>query len=268
MYHVVASDLDGTLLSPDHTLSPFAKETLKLLTAQGIHFVFATGRHHLDVAQIRDGLGISAFMITSNGARVHNTQGELIFSHNLDQDIAHDLYGMVYSNPEMLTHVYRGDEWFMSRSRPEEERFFQESVFKYKLFEPGLLGTDGVSKVFFTCDSHEKLLPLEEAINARWGDRVNVSFSTLSCLEVMAGGVSKGHALEQVAKLMGHTLTSCIAFGDGMNDFEMLSMAGKGYIMRNAHQRLKDLLPQLEVIGSNADDAVAHALRRLFLSVV
>lgn len=37
MYQVVASDLDGTLLSPDHTLSPYAKETLKLLTARGIH---------------------------------------------------------------------------------------------------------------------------------------------------------------------------------------------------------------------------------------
>ena len=36
MYQVVASDLDGTLLSPDHTLSPYAKETLKLLTARGI----------------------------------------------------------------------------------------------------------------------------------------------------------------------------------------------------------------------------------------
>lgn len=47
MYQVVASDLDGTLLSPDHTLSPYAKETLKLLTARGINFVFATGRHTL-----------------------------------------------------------------------------------------------------------------------------------------------------------------------------------------------------------------------------
>lgn len=45
MYQVVASDLDGTLLSPDHTLSPYAKETLKLLNARGINFVFATGRH-------------------------------------------------------------------------------------------------------------------------------------------------------------------------------------------------------------------------------
>lgn len=72
MYQVVASDLDGTLLSPDHTLSPYAKETLKLLTARGIHFVFATGRHHVDVGQIRDNLEIKSYMITSNGARVHD----------------------------------------------------------------------------------------------------------------------------------------------------------------------------------------------------
>ncbi len=82
----------------------------------------------------------------------------------------------------------------------------------------------------------------------------------------MAGGVSKGHALEAVAKQLGHSLKACIAFGDGMNDVEMLSMAGKGCIMRNAHQRLKDRLPDLEVIGSNADDAVPHTLRTLFLS--
>ncbi|MNP28290.1 Pyridoxal phosphate phosphatase YigL [compost metagenome] len=119
--------------------------------------------------------------------------------------------------------------------------------------------------MFFTTDSHEALLPLEQAINARWGDRVNVSFSTLTCLEVMAGGVSKGHALEAVAKRLGFDLQDCIAFGDGMNDAEMLSMAGKGCIMENAHQRLKDLHPELEVIGTNGDNAVPKYLRKLFL---
>lgn len=82
----------------------------------------------------------------------------------------------------------------------------------------------------------------------------------------MAGGVSKGHALESVAKQLGFTLKDCIAFGDGMNDVEMLSMAGKGCIMANAHQRLKDTLPELEVIGSNAEDAVPATLRKLYLS--
>ena len=265
MYQVVASDLDGTLLSPEHRLTPYAKETLRLLTSRGIHFVFATGRHHVDVGQIRDNLEIEAYMITSNGARVHDTAGNLVFTHNLDRDIATDLFGMMHNHPDIITNIYRDDEWFISRHRPDEMRFFQEAVFQYSLYEPGLLESEGISKVFFTCDTHETLLPLEQAINARWGDRVNVSFSTLTCLEVMAGGVSKGHALEAVSKAMGYNLASCIAFGDGMNDKEMLSMAGKGCIMDNAHQRLKDLLPELEVIGSNADDAVPRYLRKLFL---
>ena len=128
MYQVVASDLDGTLLSPDHTLSPYAKETLKL--------------------------------------RVHDLDGNLIFAHNLDRDIASDLFGVVNDNPDIITNVYRDDEWFMNRHRPEEMRFFKEAVFNYALYEPGLLEPEGVSKVFFTCDSHEKLLPLEQAINA------------------------------------------------------------------------------------------------------
>jgi Cof subfamily protein (haloacid dehalogenase superfamily) len=264
-YHIVASDLDGTLLSPDHTLTPFAKETLKLLTKKGVHFVFATGRHHIDVAQIRDGLGINAFMITSNGARVHNSKGELILSHSLDPAIARELYSIVIDDQDILTNVYRNDDWFINRESPEQEEYFQESVFKYQLFDAKTLPTDGVCKVYFTCDDHEKLLPLEDTINARWGDKVNASFSFPTCLEVMAGHVSKGHALDEVAKLIGYELKDCIAFGDGMNDVEMLEMAGKGCIMRDAQQRLKDRLPKLDVIGSNIDDAVPHYLRKMYL---
>lgn len=265
MYHIVASDLDGTLLSPDHLLTPYTKETLKLLTTRDIHFVFATGRHHIDVGQMRDNLEIDAYMITSNGARVHNTAGELIFSHNLDEDIAQDLFALKYDDPAIMTNVYRDEEWYMCRHRPEEQKYFRESVFNYQVYQPGLLPTDGISKVFFTCEDAELLIPLEQALIARWGDRVNVSFSFPTCLEVMAGGVSKGHALEEVSKLLGYSLKECVAFGDGLNDKEMLIMAGKGCIMSNAHQRLKDLLPELEVIGSNTQDAVPRYLRKLFL---
>lgn len=265
MNYVIASDLDGTLLSPDHTLSPYAKETLKRLNQRDVHFVFATGRHHIDVSQIRDKLAISAFMITSNGARVHNTAGELIFSHNLDEDIAYELYSLMQDDMEITTNIYRNEEWLINRESPEQKAFFQESIFHYQLFNPNLLETSGVCKVYYTSENYEKLLPLESAINARWGDRVNVSFSLPICLEVMAGTVSKGRALDTVAKILGSSLKECIAFGDGMNDFEMLSMVGKGCIMRNAHQRLKDKLPNLEIIGSNADDAVARYLQKMFL---
>ncbi len=265
MFHVVASDLDGTLLAPDHTLKTYTKETLQLLTARDINFVFATGRHHIDVSQIRDNLGITAYMITSNGARVHNPAGELIFAHDVDEDIAGELFGLVHDDPEILTNVYRRDDWYMNRNRLDQQDFFRESDFKYQLFQPGMLPTDGICKVYYTSDNHERLLALEDALNARWGDRINVSFSLPVCLEVMAGGVSKGHSLAQVAKTLGFSLADCISFGDGMNDKEMLAMAGRGYLMNNSHQRLKDLLPELEVIGTNADEAVARLLRKMYL---
>lgn len=264
MYRIVASDLDGTLLSPDHSLSPYARETLQLLTRKGIHFVFATGRHYVDIAQMRDGLGIDAYMITSNGARVHNTAGELVFSHNLDEEIARELFAIQHHNPDIYTNVYRDEEWFLNRHRPDEMDFFCESDFSYQIYHPGELPTDGISKVFFTCGDPALLAPLEMALIARWGDRINVCFSLPTCLEVMAGGVSKGHALEAVSQSLGGSLKECIAFGDGMNDTEMLDCAGKGYIMGNADPRLKDRLPELEVIGSNAEQAVPKTLRKLF----
>lgn len=266
MYHIVASDLDGTLLSPEHRLTSFACATLQRLVERGIHFVFATGRHYVDVGQMREKLGIPAYMITSNGARVHNSNGELIFSHNLDADIAIELYGLKYNDEVILTHIYRDDEWFMSRHSPEEQNYFQESVFTYQVYDPDMLPTDGISKVFFTCDDPKHLIHLEQTIEAYWGDRVNVSLSLPTCLEVMPGGVSKGQALKAVAKQLGYSLKVCISFGDSMNDVEMLRMAGKGCIMRNAHPNLKDQLPMLEVIGSNADDAVPYTLRELILA--
>ncbi|NVO58748.1 HAD hydrolase family protein, partial [Rhodobacteraceae bacterium B1Z28] len=55
-------------------------------------------------------------------------------------------------------------------------------------------------------------------------------------------------------------LSNCIAFGDGMNDAEMLAMAGMGKVMQTAHAKVKAALPNNEVIGSNEDDAVAHYL--------
>ncbi|WP_158379735.1 sugar/pyridoxal phosphate phosphatase YigL [Candidatus Williamhamiltonella defendens] len=265
MYHIVASDLDGTLLLPNHTLSTYTKKVLKSLAERDIHFVFSTGRHHIDVSQIRDNLGIKAFMITSNGARVHDPGDELIYTGNLDDDIARDLYEIEYTNPDIITNVYRNDGWHVSRESPEQADFFRESLFHYQLFSPDTLKTEGVCKVYFVCYDHQKLLLLEKAMNLRWGDRVNVSFSVPHCLEVMGGGVSKGHALKQVAKILGYSLEECIAFGDGMNDLEMLSMVKKGCMMSNSYPRLKHLLPKMEVIGSNMDNAVANYLQKLFL---
>lgn len=268
MYPIVASDLDGTLLTPDHRLSDFTKQTLQALRKKDIHFIFATGRHHIDVAQMRNNMEIDAFMITSNGARVHNASGELILSRSIPEALSVDIAQSVHDHSSIYTHIYRADDWLTNKEDRYSLSFFEESAFRYNLFDPFSFPTDDIAKFYFTTNEvsqHGELVALKDHLEQLFGDQINVVFSTLNCLEVMAAGVSKGSALEFVAELLGYQLKDTLAFGDGMNDYEMLSMAGKGCIMQDAPDMLKKQLPHLEVIGSNADDAVPHYLHDLFL---
>ena len=67
-------------------------------------------------------------------------------------------------------------------------------------------------------------------------------------LEVLPRGVNKGVALKEVMSRLSIPLEAVVAFGDGMNDLELLKVAGKGVAMENAHPELK----------AQADDVAAH----------
>ncbi|WP_061036259.1 MULTISPECIES: Cof-type HAD-IIB family hydrolase [Vibrio] len=258
---IVASDLDGTLLAPNHQLSAYSKETLKALHEQGYTFVFATGRHHVDVASIRRTVGIPAYMITSNGARVHDQNDQEMYSQNVPEDLVQSVIDTIKTDPEILIHMYQNDDWLLNKDDEQLRDFHEE--FTYKLYDQDNAPTDGIAKVFFThpAQDHEHLVTFETKLREQFGDRLNIAFSTPWCLEVMSAGVSKGDALKAVAESIGLTLENTIAFGDGMNDVEMLSMAGKGLVMGTSHEKVMKALPNNEVIGSNADDAVAHYLQ-------
>ncbi|QIA62171.1 Cof-type HAD-IIB family hydrolase [Vibrio astriarenae] len=266
-YSIVASDLDGTLLAPNHQLSDFTKQTLNTLSEQGFTFIFATGRHHVDVAGIRKTAGIPAYMITSNGARVHDQNDKLMYSNNVPSEIVQNIVDLAKDDRNLFIHLYRNEEWMLDRHDPTLANFHEESGFNYQLFDAHAAPTEGIAKIFFTHPEkdHDYLVVLEDKLNQHFGDQVNVAFSTPWCLEVMAAGVSKGEALKAVAESLGKSLQDCIAFGDGMNDVEMLTMAGKGLVMADSHAKVFNALPKNEVIGSNADDAVAVYLKEQLL---
>ncbi len=262
-FQLVASDLDGTLLAPDHKLSEFSKQTLKDLHNQGFTFIFATGRHHIDVAGIREQVGIPAYMVTSNGARVHDQNNNLMYSNNVPMDLVQPVIDTIKVDPEIFIHLYRNDEWMLNRDDVLLRDFHEDSGFSYTLYDIDNPPVDGIAKLFFTHPDmdHEYLVQFEEKLNEKFGDQLNIAFSTPWCLEVMAADVSKGDALKVIAESLDLSLENCIAFGDGMNDVEMLEMAGRGLVMETAHARVKAALPNNQVIGSNADDAVAHYLQ-------
>lgn len=264
MFKIVASDLDGTLLNPEHTISPYTKSVLQRLHQAGVHFVFATGRHHIDVGSIRSKIGIPAMMITSNGARVHDENDQQIFSRNLAPEIVKQAIDIVKDDETVTIHIYRENDWLLNRADPELAKFHQDSGFSFTLFDPENPPLEDVAKVFFIRHDHDYLMQYEDRFNATFGEQASVAFSTPFCLEIMGAGVSKGEALAAVAAHQGASLKDCIAFGDGMNDVEMLAAAHKGLIMGSAHPRVKAALPEHEVIGTNADEAVAHYLDQLF----
>ena len=258
MYKMLASDLDGTLLTSTHQIPPFSQQVLSRLHQQGIAFIFATGRHHIDVAYMREKLGIPAYMITSNGARVHNDKNELVFKQNLTPEAVKKVIDMVAGDDQIIINIYRDNDWLVNKENPNVPIIREH--FSYELFDVTNPPVDNVAKIFLTRINrdHDQLVEWENTFNRTFAGKASIAFSTPHCLEIMDSDVSKGHALQSIAEMAGYQLKDCIAFGDGMNDFEMLSMAGKGLVMGTAHHKVKLALPNNDVIGNCDDEAVAH----------
>lgn len=265
-YPIVASDLDGTLLNEKHSLSPFAKKVLTQLTSNGIHFIFATGRHYLDVLQRKDEMNIPAFMVTSNGATIHDTQGNLILEQNIPEHLVYQLTSLVLDDPIIFTHVFQEKKWLTNRHDETVAPFLVDIDFGYHIANLLDIDTSRIHKVFFTV-SEAKYRPhlerLKQYIEERF-DNLDLMFSSFLCVDVMLKGVNKGSAIEIVTHRLHHSIKDVIAFGDSMNDYEMLSIVGKGFLMENANIDLKQALPHAPMIGRNSEEAVPHYLHSLY----
>ncbi len=262
MYPIVVSDLDGTLLGSNHKVSFFTKKTLSELAERDVKFIMASGRHYMDVDKIREHLGLDIYLITSNGARVHDQNGKVIFRQDLSVDVVEDLINIDVDD-DIHVNIYQDDRWLVAKENPDLLAYHQDSGFHYQICDLKEANKTNTSKVFFT-GTPAKLLRLAEDLDKKFKNRASIVFSAVDSLEVMDKGVSKGNALSRVVKLTGYSLQDCIAFGDGMNDVEMLSSVGRGLVMDNAPMMLKRALPLLERADSNDHDGVANYLHHFY----
>lgn len=265
MYKVIATDLDGTLLNSDHQLDPFTVATLQTLDAQGLPFVIATGRHYCDVAAIRDRLGIRPYLITSNGARVHAPDDTLIHAANLPESTIQHLVAPELTGAHGCVSVslFSDDAWLIDREAPEMLAFHQDSGFAYRVTDLRAHDGAGIGKVLYVGDPAD-LAHIERRLAHAFGDALYITYSLPDCLEVMVQGVSKGRALQVVLGRLGIAAAGCVAFGDNLNDIDLLETAGHPFMMNNANPDLIARLPTVPRIGNNFEAGVAHHLRKLF----
>lgn len=292
MYKLVVSDLDGTLLGPDHRLGNYTRGVLQRVRAAGADLVLASGRHFMDVRVLAASLaspthqpgaargsGIPAatrragtanpaeggWLVSCNGAAVNNADGRLVQTTHLPREpLDFLLRDPLFRN--VHTNVFLTDAWLVEEPDPSLLRYHQDSGFHYQVVDFGALDGTDVLKVIYHGE-HKHLLALEAELLARCSEAIGTTFSLPQTLEVLALGVSKGAALARLLDDLGLTPADVVCFGDGLNDLEMLQLVADGgglaLLMDNADQRLHAALPQVPRIGSHADEAAARYLERL-----
>ena len=264
MYQAVICDLDGTLLNAEHTISEYTRDIISKVRNKGIIICIATGRHHIDARVYQQMLNLDSFLITSNGAKIHDEKGREIYSANIPEKTAWDLIHTVVDS-DIVRHVFQDDEWYCEQPWLITSEAYKDSGVK-PVNKPFYLIKGPITKFCYEYQRRpNKLLQLEELLLERFGDKLSISFSSPIFLELMTCGVSKGAAIQRILKSRNIDASETIAFGDGLNDFEMLKYVGKGILMGNCDGALPNMLPECEIIGSNEDDGLARYLEKLYL---
>jgi Cof subfamily protein (haloacid dehalogenase superfamily) len=264
MYSIIATDLDGTLLNSDHQVDPFTVETVRELEARGVRFIIATGRHYRDVVGIRKVLGIDAYLITSNGARIHAPDNERIYARDIAPAAVRRLVQPGLAGSErVIVNLFADDAWLIDRHAPELLAFHQDSGFDYDVMDLREHDGENIAKVLYIGEQDD-LKVTAANLEREFNDSIYVTYSASDCLEVMTSDVSKGRALRFVLDRLDIDTAHCVAFGDNMNDIGLLETAGRPFMMNNANPALIKRLPNVPRTGNNFEAGVAHQLRALF----
>lgn len=260
-YRLVATDLDGTLLRSDESVSDRTRAALAAVTATGAAHIVVTGRAVPWTRHILDDLGYEGLAVCGQGAQVyHAGERRLLTSVTLDRQLA----GLALSKVEAEVGPLA---LAASRDGLDGEVLVgpgyrvQEGPLPVHAFEdPTDLWSAPLNKVYI---QHPTLSDDELARVAREtvGSLVDVVVAGPGIVEILPLGLSKATGLSLAARRLGAKAAETIAFGDMPNDIPMFGWAGHSVAMANAHEELKAVAD--EVTASNEEDGIAVVLERL-----
>lgn len=279
MIKLFATDLDGTLLNRNSQVSPENAAAIQRAKQEGLKVTIATGRVYSDVINIsRDG-GIQTPVIGSNGATIHDENGERIFHLPLDRETAasvmkwleeNEIYYEastqqgIYAPSNHHAQIMADMERLLDTTPDENVKHMISSIKKHY-----------AKKDHFRVNSHQDI-PAEAFIynimafsldphqlkkgREHFASRSDVAMvvSAEHNFEMQHPDVSKGNALAKLAEHFGVSMSDTAAIGDNFNDVSMIEMAGLGIAMGNAVAEVQDLADAITL--TNVENGVAHAL--------
>jgi Cof subfamily protein (haloacid dehalogenase superfamily) len=260
---LIASDMDGTLLRWDDTVSEATVAELERWRAEGVPVVLATGRPPRWMRRIRDVLGYGTAVCCNGAVLMELERFEIVHEERLHPDVLESV----------ITDLRRRqpDTWFAVEYGLE---FRHEPIYKprWDVEAPGVAEAtldEMVAQPVAKLLARHESLPRDEfvaLVEDVVGDRATVTHSSIDALaEISAAGVTKASGLARVTARHGIGPEDVVVFGDMPNDiaaFEWVRAAGgRAVAMAHAHPDL--MAVATDVTGTNEDDGVAAFLRAL-----
>ncbi|WP_037574430.1 HAD family hydrolase [Phaeacidiphilus oryzae] len=260
-YDLVATDLDGTLLRSDDTVSERTRAALDRAAAAGAAHIVVTGRAAPWTRPILDAIGYTGIAVCGQGAQVYDAGAhKLITSVTLDRQLAAIALAKIEAEIGAVAVA-------ASRDGVDGEVVFgpgyrvQEGLPAVHVADQTALFEAPLNKMYI---QHPELTDDQLAEVARQvaGSLVGVTMAGEGIVELLPLGLSKATGLSLAARRLGVTRERTIAFGDMPNDVPMFGWAGYGVAMSNAHPELKAVADEITL--SHDEDGVAAVLERVF----
>jgi Cof subfamily protein (haloacid dehalogenase superfamily) len=261
---LIATDLDGTFLSPDESVS--AENSAAVLAAQeaGVAVVFATGRPIRWLEVIKGLPGAHPTVIASNGAALYDAAADvLIDTITIDSEAALDAVERIRTVVDDVRFAFESGTRF--GHEPHYTTWAPADTSDPDIFSGPLemIVHDDLVKVLVQSPSLHSDTLLER-VDSVIGGRLSATHSTsrdYGLVEVSARGVDKGAMLARVCARMGIGAADVAAFGDMPNDLSMLTWVGQPYVVANAHPVL--LRRGFPTVPPNTESGVGQTIQRL-----
>lgn len=285
MIKMIASDMDGTLLSSHLAISETNKEAVLEAQAQGIEFMVATGRAYSEAKPALDDAGIKCCMITGNGAQIFDENGEAIVTFSIDKKTTKEI--MTTLREKNLYFELMTTNGVYAESQPQRVENFATLLanqvphltFKMAIAMASthldmlpvhyisnydeLLEDDSIQilKVIAFSDEGPKLLrPIADELEKNGPLYVTASFP--NNIEINHKDAQKGNAVKLMAKERGISLEDVMTIGDNFNDVSMLKIAGVSFAMGNAEEEVK------KVAKYETDTNMNHGVGKAILRAI
>ncbi|MDR2024174.1 MAG: Cof-type HAD-IIB family hydrolase [Hungatella sp.] len=238
MIKLIASDIDGTLV-PDggNELNPELYDVILKLRAKGIQFAAASGRQWLSIESIFEPIKEKVFYLSDNGAYV-GLHGRRLYINPIERKTVMDMVQDV-RNMEGLDVLICGPDVIYTET--DNQEFLDWMVNGYRFHVKQVEDLTRVESEFIKVSVYRKtnVEAHTRTLREKYGDRLKMTLAGDMWLDCMRPGINKGEAVKLLQESLGIKPEETMAFGDQLNDIEMLKQAYYSFAVGNAREEVK-----------------------------